>query len=214
MIFDLDGTTLADHGEVPAAFTTALAEQGITVTAEQIRAVRGGSKRQALFELTPPGPDRERRVESMYASFRANLAQGFAAGIEEVQGAQLTFRWLHEQGIKVAINTGFERALVDRLLPSLGWDVSLFAAVVCGDEVSQGRPSPYMIFHAMEIARVTDVKHVAVVGDTPNDLLAGSQAGLHWNIGVISSAYDRASLEAFPHTHILASVTDLPSLWG
>ena len=41
VIFDLAGTTVEDRGEVPSAFTDALAEYNIKVTPEQVNAVRG-----------------------------------------------------------------------------------------------------------------------------------------------------------------------------
>src|SRR5882724_2326668 len=54
VIFDMAGTTVEDRGEVPAAFTAALAAEGIAVTPEQLTAVRGASKRQAVLNLLPP----------------------------------------------------------------------------------------------------------------------------------------------------------------
>jgi len=60
---------------------------------------------------------------------------------------------------------------------------------------------------------VTDVARVAAVGDTVLDLQAGANAGVRWNIGVLSGAHTRGQLEAVPHTVLLPSVADLPSLW-
>ena len=60
VIFDLAGTTVQDGGEVPDSFRAALAEHGIEVTADQLSAVRGSSKRQAVLHLVPDGPDRAR----------------------------------------------------------------------------------------------------------------------------------------------------------
>jgi hypothetical protein len=37
---------------------------------------------------------------------------------------------------------------------------------------------------------------------------------VRWNIGVWSGAHDRAMLEAAPHTHLCASVVDVPALLG
>ena len=88
------------------------------------------------------------------------------------------------QGIKIAINTGFDRAITTLVLQATGWDLrDTVQAVVCGDDVPQGRPAPYLIFHAMESLGVTDVHRTAVVGDTVLDLQAGWNAGVRWNIG-------------------------------
>jgi len=45
------------------------------------------------------------------------------------------------------------------------------------------------------------------------DLQAGHNAGLRWNIGVLSGAHSRVQLQAQPHTHLLASVAELPAIW-
>jgi len=55
---------------------------------------------------------------------------------------------------------------------------------------------------------------VACVGDTTLDLLAGHNAGVRWNIGVLSGAHGRPALEGAPHTHLLPSVADLLGLWA
>ena len=87
-------------------------------------------------------------------------------------------------------------------------------AVVCGDDVPRGRPAPYLIFHAMEATGASDVHKVANVGDTILDLQAASNAGVRWNIGVLSGAHDRELLEREPHTHILASVAEVVTLFA
>jgi mannose-6-phosphate isomerase-like protein (cupin superfamily) len=45
------------------------------------------------------------------------------------------------------------------------------------------------------------------------DLQAGYNAGVRWNIGVLSGAHSREQLERERHTHLLASVAELPSIW-
>src|SRR6185369_2420877 len=51
IIFDLAGTTVQDNGEVPESFSMALAQYGVQVTPEQLRKVRGSSKKQAVSDL-------------------------------------------------------------------------------------------------------------------------------------------------------------------
>jgi phosphoglycolate phosphatase-like HAD superfamily hydrolase len=75
VVFDIAGTTVEDRGQVPAAFNAAFEEQGIAVTPEQLSGVRGASKRQAVRELVPPGPDRERIAETVYDSFCERLTR-------------------------------------------------------------------------------------------------------------------------------------------
>jgi phosphoglycolate phosphatase-like HAD superfamily hydrolase len=71
-----------------------------------------------------------------------------------------------------------------------------------------------MIYRAMEHLGVQDISHVLVAGDTPRDLQAGTNAGAGFVVGVLSGASDEAELSAYPHTHLLSSVADLPELLG
>jgi len=215
VVFDLAGTTVEDRGEVPAAFTAALAGHGIAVTREQIKNVRGASKRQALRHFIPAGPEQARLAEEAYASFRAHLAQRYTAeGVRAIPGAAPAFRWLRERGVRVALNTGFDRGTTRILLGALGWTHGIVDAVVCGDDVPQGRPAPYLIFRAMETTGASSVHKVANVGDTALDLQAGHNAGVRWNIGVLSGAHGRQTLESVPHTHLLPSVAEVTRLWA
>lgn len=215
VIFDLAGTTVQDRGQVSGAFVAALAEHNIEVTPEQLNSVRGSSKRQAVLSFIPEGPHRASSAEAVYASFREHLAQQYRTeGIEPIKGAEQIFRRLRDQGVRVALNTGFERNITGLLLAALNWEADVVDAVICGDDVKQGRPAPYLIFHAMEATGTTSVRHVVNVGDTVLDLQAGYNAGVHWNVGVLSGAHDRRLLEQAPHTHLLESVAELPNLWG
>lgn len=213
VVFDLAGTTVRDRGQVTDAFTAALALHGIAVTPEQLSKVRGSSKREAVLRFIPAGPQRERRAELVYASFRQHLTHSYSSGIEPVDGAAEIFRWLRTRGVRVALNTGFDLDITELLLRALDWKAGVAVdAVVCGDDVRQGRPAPYLIFRAMELTGTMSVHSVANVGDTVLDLEAGHNAGVRWNMGVLSGAHDRHLLESVPHTHILRSITELTDM--
>src|SRR4029077_12881693 len=126
----------------------------------------------------------------VYASFREHLAQRYQSdGARPVAGADTTFTSLRGRGVRLALNTGFDRETTAMLLDALGWGGKFFDAVVCGDDVAQGRPAPYLIFRAMELAGACNVHRVASVGDTALDLLAAHNAGVKWNVGVLSGAH-------------------------
>jgi phosphonatase-like hydrolase len=124
------------------------------------------------------------------------------------------FARLRAAGARLALNTGFDRSVVDLILAETAWPEGLVDVVVCGDDVAAGRPAPDMIRLAMARVGVTDPRRVAVVGDTRLDLEAGANAGVAWRIGVLTGAHDRATLERAPATHIIPSIEDLPGLWG
>ena len=114
----------------------------------------------------------------------------------------------------MALNTRFDRDTTQMLLAALGWAAHTVDAIVCGDEVPQGRPAPYLIFRCMEATGTVSVGRIANVGDAVLDLRAGNNANVRFNVGVLSGAHGRDLLAAEPHTHLLASVADLPTLFA
>lgn len=208
------GTTVVDDGQVPEAFRAALAGHGVAVGPGDIRDVRGAAKRQAILDLLPPSADREQKAERVLASFREHLAKLYQGRVREIPGAAGVFSWLRGRGIRVALNTGFDRDTARMLLGTLGWDGKTVDAIVCGDDVARGRPAPDMIFRCMELTGVASAESVANVGDTMLDLQAAHNAGTGWNIGVLTGAHERKLMAAQPHTHLLASVAELPALFS
>lgn len=214
VVFDMAGTTIEDGGQVPAAFGAVLAARGLRVTDDELRAVRGASKREAIRTLI----ERQRpallpQADEVFVAFCDQLARHYRqGGIGTIDGAAETFAWLRERGIKVALTTGFDRSITDLILHTVDWDRDTIDAVVCGDDVPAGRPAPYLIYRAMEATGTHRAREVAVVGDTALDLQAGDNAGVGLNIGVLSGAHRREQLARAPHTHLLPSVADLPGL--
>jgi phosphonatase-like hydrolase len=216
VVTDFAGTTLRDDGAVLAAYRRALAVHGITFAEADLAARRGASKGAVFADLAARAgsfPDPAAVAARALAAFEDALRQEYASGpVAEVPGAAAAVACLRERGIKVALASGFGRGLVDLLLGRLGWG-DHFDLVLTGEDAPRGRPAPDLIFRAMIELGATDVRRVAVVGDTPLDLAAGTNAGAGWVIGVLSGAHGLATLGRTAHTHLLPSVADLPALF-
>jgi phosphonatase-like hydrolase len=214
VIFDIAGTIIEDHGEVVSAFSTALRKNGIPFTADELKRWKGASKREVIrhfvMQLGTDSGNAE-KVETTYNCFRSELLSRYEQGIRPIQGASATFSWCRKHDIRMATTTGFYREVSELILEKTGWR-EVFSTNISSSDVSQGRPAPFMIFHAMEAAGVHDVRQVINVGDTPLDLQSGSNAGVRGVIGVLTGAHDETSLRREPHTHILASVAEIPAL--
>jgi phosphonatase-like hydrolase len=215
VVLDVGGTIIEDRGDVPTAMRGALAKRGVEVTAAQIGEWRGASKLEMVrhfvgLQKMAGDVDRDKLIASIYEDFSARVTEMYST-VPPIAGAQEAFRAMRRSGLLLATTTGFDRELTHSIFHRLGWQ-EYFAAIIASDDVAQGRPSPYMIFHAMEGARVNSVQEVVAVGDTPLDLQAGTNAGLRGVVGVLSGASSREKLQRERHTHILPSVADLPAL--
>ena len=215
VVLDVGGTIIEDRGDVPETLRSALANHGVKVTPAEISVWRGASKREIVRHFveqqnTTPGADREKLVTAIYQDFNARLGEIYRT-VPPIAGAEDAIRKLRQSGYLLATTTGFDREITIPIFGRLGWE-KYFVAVICSDDVAQGRPAPFMLFHAMESARVNSVAEVMAVGDTPLDLQAGTNAGLRAVVGVLSGASRAELLQREPHTHILQSVANLPAL--
>jgi phosphonatase-like hydrolase len=215
IVFDVGGTIIQDRGDVPEAFQGAFAKRSMTITMEEIAQWRGASKREVVRHFATErsaakGADLDALVTAIYADFNTHAIEVYK-DVPPIAGAEATFQKLLQSGYKLASSTGFGHEITSSIFRRLGWE-KYFTAMLTSDDVALGRPSPYMIFHAMEAARVSNVAEVIAIGDTPLDLQAGSNAGLRGVIGVLSGASKEEKLRPEPHTDILASVAELPAL--
>jgi phosphonatase-like hydrolase len=217
VVFDLAGTTLHDGDGVAGSFRAALAGVGVTPAADDVRSVMGIHKPDAIrMLLTRSGrTPADAEVAAIHADFVRRMIDYYRTSpeVREVPGAAAAIAKLRGAGVKVALDTGFSRDILDAILTRLGWHPPGFCdATVSSDEVAHGRPRPDMIRELMRRLGVADAARVAKVGDTVADLEEGANAGCGLAIGVTSGAYTADELRRCPHTHIVGSVAEVPAI--
>jgi phosphonatase-like hydrolase len=210
VVLDIGGTLIADHGEVPDAMLGAFARHGISVTPEEFSQWRGASKRGMVRHFVQREHKSEALIEPIYADFSATVSKAYA-NVLSIPGAEDALQQLRGMQLILATSTGFDRALTSAILARLSWQ-SYFVASITSDDVSEGRPAPYMLFRAMEAARVNETAQVMAVGDTPLDLQAANNGGMGAAIGVYSGAATEDRLRKEPNSGVLPSVAALPDL--
>ena len=213
VVLDIGGTLIADHGEVPDAMLGAFARRGITVTPQEFSEWRGASKRSMakhFVELRGPKDAGAPLIDAIYADFTATATKAYEK-VQPIPGAEKAMQELAAMKLLLATTTGFDRPLCTAILARLGWQ-HYFAASITSDDVTDGRPAPYMLFRAMEAAHVNETAQVMAVGDTPLDLQAANNAGLGAAIGVFSGAATEDRLRKERNSGVLPSVAQLPEL--
>jgi phosphonatase-like hydrolase len=217
-VFDMAGTTVNDEDGVNRCVRAALAAAGISASAGAVNAVMGIPKPEALailIEQSGRGNELAGRLGAIHRDFVARSIDFYThdPSVHEVAGARAVFDTLRQAGIRVALNTGFDRAITRVILDRLGWSGGgAIDASICSDEVARGRPHPDMIIKLMEKFGVTDPQRVAKIGDTPADLEEGSRAGCGLIVGVTQGTHTREQLQTHPHTHLIATVAEFPAL--
>lgn len=229
-VFDLAGTTIRDDDAVSGCLFEAAREFGLPTSAEEIQLHMGTNKihlyqfliarsrgenvdfRDFEKRQSPETLDEATRVFHRYEEI---MIAHYRRGVVPIDGAEDTFRWCHEHGIKVATGTGFHRQVTEAIMDGLGWVRDGLVDLAVDVEHTpnhRGRPAPFMIFHAMAQLDIQSVHEVIKLGDTPADMLEGHNAGCRGVIGVLSGPLPVTAWGCYRHTHVIPSVKELPRL--
>ncbi len=201
VVLDWAGTAIDFGCFAPVdSFAMALAPHGISATTDEIRRPMGLAKLDHLRALlamprlaeqwqTSKGrgwdeSDVERIYRDQYIPLQLNAV---ASHDRLIPGLLPVVAALRSNGLKIATTTGYFREAARLVFDSATRQGYARDLDVLPDEVSAGRPLPWMIFRAMETLGVYPPAAVMKVGDTVADIEEGRNAGA-WSVGVIASS--------------------------
>lgn len=248
VVFDLAGTTV-DHGcfAPVAPFVETLRRHGVEVTVDEVRAPMGLGKLDHLRTLLAApsaaaqwrarhGTDvTDGEIEHAYADDFVPLQIECVTGASVlISGTLPCMTELRERGIKIGTTTGYFRDAAELCWAAAAKQGFIPDLNVAPEDVSSGRPEPWMIFRIMETLGVYPPRSVVKVGDTIPDIEEGLNAGA-WSVGVTQSGSEmgvsEAELAALPPDererrtaavrakllgagahYVIDSVADLPAL--
>lgn len=197
VVFDWAGTLIDDGSVAPVrAMAAVFADHHITVSGDAIREGMGLLKRdhlralldrpeiQARWQEQYGGPASDKDLDQLNNQLEADLPALCVSYAQPLAGVLDTLEFLRKQGVRLGSTTGFTRRTMNAILPAARRMGIEMDAVVTADEVSQGRPWPWMIYRNMEVLRTCPPHRVVKVGDTAQDMMEARNAGV-WAIGVI-----------------------------
>jgi phosphonatase-like hydrolase len=207
-VFDLAGTTIRDDQAVLACLVDAIEAAGFTADRAALNARMGIPKPVAVAE-TLPDVDPAVRAE-IHADFRERMMRHYATSpdVGAFDGVEAMFAELRNQGVRVALDTGFDRETIDVILERLAWNDRVDDSIG-SDEVSNGRPAPDMVLALMREFGIDDPTTVAKIGDTPSDIGEGKAAGCGAVIAVTYGTHTASELAVHQPTHLVHSVREL-----
>jgi len=230
VMFDLSGTTVYDDTGVRDCLYQAAQEYNLTTTPEEILYNMGTNKIHLYQFLIArqmgkkidiqdfekiKDPETYEEARKVFDRYQQIMLEYYRKQCKAIPGATDAFRWCHNQGIKVATDTGFHRLITDAIMDGLGWvrdglvDIAVDVEHIPGEI---GRPAPFMLFYAMTMLNIQSVHEVIKIGDTPADMLEGRNAGCRGVVGVLSGPRPVTDWGKYWHTHVIPSVADLPEL--
>ena len=217
VVFDIAGTTVSDNGNINDFFRKTFLNAGITdVDPYDVNDVMGYRKKEAIeiiVEKYKPGFEKDHVfIDSIHEDFTKQMVAYYETckDLQPLPFAEKVFQKLHDNNIKVALNTGFTKIITAPILKRLGWDKASFIdQIICSDEVPEGRPHPFMIEKLMERVNVTFPEDVAKIGDTRADIEEGLNAGCGMVIGITTGAFAKEDLIKYHPDYVIDSLQEL-----
>jgi len=212
VVFDLDGTLVDSRADIVASCQHALRAHGLAVVpaAAIVGAVGDGARR--LLERVSGLPAEDPGFAALLATYLDYYAaHGYARSVL-MPGAEAALAGL--SGLPLAIATHKPRATTLPLLAHLRL-LDRFAIVVAGDDVERHKPHPEpLLVVASRLA--VEPRRLVMVGDGPQDVLAGRAAGAR-TVGVPGCFAAREDLVGAGPDVLLEDLSALPALiasWG
>ena len=115
------------------------------------------------------------------------------------------FNMLRYNGVKIALNTGYNIDIQNLLVDKLNM-INFIDDYISSEEVTKGRPAPYMIHELMERNGVSDINEVVKVGDTVADIREGKNAGCD-TVGVLSGSDSLSLLRKEKPNFVVNNIT-------
>jgi phosphonatase-like hydrolase len=214
-VVDMAGTTVMDDGLVVNAFEAAATAVGVPESGPERESARQyvldtmGQSKISVFRALFGSEELAQQANAAFErAYEQLIDEGKAAPIA---GATEAISRLRENGIRVALTTGFSGTTQEKLLAALGWQSLADLVLAPGDGV-RGRPYPDLILTALMRLEADSVFNVAALGDTTSDIESALRAGVAIAAGTLTGAHDDRQLRDAGATHVVGSITDFAEL--
>ncbi|SFT36594.1 phosphonatase-like hydrolase [Algoriphagus locisalis] len=219
IVFDMAGTTINENNVVYKSLQKAINKVGHDFSLDTVLLIGGGKEKlQAVRDIMKSAytstEELENDAQTAFADFLNILKEAYSMlEVSAYEGTLALFGYLREHGIKVALNTGYNKKTALSLLEKLAWkEGETFDALITADDVTNSRPAPDMIFAAMEKCGISNVKEVAKVGDSIVDIAEGKSAGCGLTLGVTTGAQTAEQLNTADPDFIIDSLLELKDI--
>ena len=210
IVFDMAGTVINDSGIVYQTLYTTMKDFGLRVPKQDKEFWHGADKREILDQYLVDNNVMTRPIQKdLHTKFFNNLKEQYFESdqiklIDPKLPGLLTD--IRKKDIIVALNTGYNNDIQTNIIKKLHM-TDYISDYVSGEDVSKGRPYPYMIHKLMERNNILNSSQVVKIGDTQKDIFEGINAKTFASIGVLSGVGIKETLRSADY--IMDSVMDL-----
>jgi beta-phosphoglucomutase family hydrolase len=181
MLFDWDGVVIDSSSQHERAWEMLASEKDLFLPADHFK--KGfGKKNEVIIPDLGWGSDPATvkaladRKEELYRELVAK------EGVIVLPGARELLSALKEKGIPRAVGSSTPRSNLDALFAATGLD-SLFDAVVCGNDVTHGKPNPEVFLKGATLLGLSPERCIVI-----EDAFAGIEAARRGGMKVVGVA--------------------------
>lgn len=183
VLFDLDGTLLDSKPLILKSFRGSWqACRKSEPPLERFRSLIGlpleTMMKTILKEQGEHGPEASESAKCLLEGYRSQLLLYERQMLKPFDGALELLRELKDEGLPLGLVTSKLRAVTERHLLLVGFDV-LLDTVVCADDTLEHKPHPKPFLTAASNLGVRP-RDCLAVGDSPADLLSARAAGMRF----------------------------------
>jgi pyrophosphatase PpaX len=206
IVFDSDGTLIDGFSTIVDAYAHVAALHGRQApTADEVKQQLSLARPlHDIFRTFFPADDVEQMVRENGEFIAANSVH-----MPSFEGLHQMLETLKEGGFKLAILTGGNHKVHD--LFKYHNIEHYFTSIVHCDRVSRAKPDPEGFILAAEECGVSPAEMV-MVGDSPNDIFAGKNAGAGFTVAITHGNGSREALEASDPDYLVNNLSELEQL--
>ena len=213
LVCDMAGTIINERGIVYKSLLNTLENIGIK---NELVWWYGLEKKEVINKSVDKfynGDDIDSKKEELFTEFKERLDEEYFDSKSNIclidEKIPDYFTELRKNGFKVALNTGYNKKIQEKLIDKLNLG-NYIDDYISSEEVVAGRPYPYMIDELIKRNGIKIPGDVIKVGDTRNDIVEGRNARCGLKVGVLSGSGTRYDL--IGADEVYKKITDLDLL--
>ncbi len=204
VIFDLDGTLIDSVGDIAFSVAWVLRQRGLAPLAiERIHRLIGRPP-QEIFAAA--GLHDHEDLKAAVIDFRRHLREHLGRHSSTYPGVGDLLSSLRDAGALIGIATTKPTSLAAAAIGAAGLIDHIDH--VQGTDAFPPKPAPDVVLRCL---RALNSQHGVMVGDTPDDVLAGRAAGL-WTVAVLHGTRSEAELRSVAPDFVIPKIAALAGI--
>lgn len=193
VLLDIDGTLVLSNDAHAQAYVGAFAELGYQIKFEDVRPLIGMGGDQVIPRMVPQLSGKQGIGKQVADRRKQLIIEKFSSNLAPAPGSRELVQQLKQDGFKLVVATSATSQELSSLLKAAGVeDLLAGEPTTTSSDADASKPEPDLVQAALNKGQLQPLQAI-MLGDTPYDIQAASQAG----VGVIAfrcGGFDDAQL--------------------